>query len=93
PAWVASGDPDPAGGAEVAGDLALARLDPPVTPSRLVRPICLPESSLRLPPGTNCTLTGWGDLHTARRHWGGLVGAWEHKGDLGGLRGLGDTGR
>ncbi|XP_074023418.1 serine protease 33-like [Numenius arquata] len=56
---------------DVAGDLALARLDPPATLSRLVRPICLPAPSVRFPPGTNCTLTGWGDIRTAG--WGQLV--------------------
>ncbi|XP_010572284.1 PREDICTED: prostasin, partial [Haliaeetus leucocephalus] len=50
---------------DVAGDLALARLDPPATPTRLVRPICLPGPAVRFPPGTNCTVTGWGDVHTA----------------------------
>ncbi|XP_054664705.1 serine protease 33-like [Grus americana] len=50
---------------DVAGDLALARLDPPATPTRLVRPICLPGPSVRFPPGTNCTVTGWGDIRTA----------------------------
>uniref|UniRef100_A0A663FHP3 Serine protease 8 n=1 Tax=Aquila chrysaetos chrysaetos TaxID=223781 RepID=A0A663FHP3_AQUCH len=47
---------------DVAGDLALARLDPPATPTRLVRPICLPGPAVRFPPGTNCTVTGWGDV-------------------------------
>ncbi|XP_075580849.1 LOW QUALITY PROTEIN: serine protease 33-like [Pelecanus crispus] len=53
------------GEGDVAGDLALARLDPPATPTRLVRPICLPGPSVRFPPGTNCTVTGWGDIRTA----------------------------
>uniref|UniRef100_A0A8B9RZ44 Serine protease 8 n=1 Tax=Accipiter nisus TaxID=211598 RepID=A0A8B9RZ44_9AVES len=35
---------------DVAGDLALARLDPPATPNRLVRPICLPGPAV-LPSG------------------------------------------
>ncbi|XP_075268472.1 serine protease 33-like [Opisthocomus hoazin] len=50
---------------DVAGDLALVRLEPPATPSRLVRPICLPSPGVRFPPGTNCTVTGWGDVRTA----------------------------
>ncbi|XP_074991479.1 uncharacterized protein LOC142074634 isoform X1 [Calonectris borealis] len=53
------------GHGDVAGDLALAQLDPPATPTRLVRPICLPGPAVRFPPGTNCTVTGWGDVHTA----------------------------
>ncbi|NXV39648.1 PRSS8 protein, partial [Rissa tridactyla] len=69
------------GDGDIAGDLALARLDPPVTPTRLVRPICLPGPAVRFPPGTNCTVTGWGDIRTAgqchRRH------AWEYPGRLG----------
>ncbi|NWH82983.1 PRSS8 protein, partial [Piaya cayana] len=56
---------------DVAGDLALARLDPPATPSRLVRPVCLPAPGTRFPPGTNCTFTGWGDVRTAGGCWGG----------------------
>ncbi|XP_072705238.1 serine protease 33-like isoform X2 [Ciconia boyciana] len=53
------------GQGDIAGDLALARLDPPATPTRLVRPICLPGPAVRFPPGTNCTVTGWGDVRTA----------------------------
>lgn len=53
------------GEGDIAGDLALARLDPPATPTRLVRPICLPGPDVRFPPGTNCTVTGWGDIRTA----------------------------
>ncbi|XP_071588603.1 prostasin-like, partial [Heliangelus exortis] len=47
------------------GDLALARLHPPATPTRLVRPICLPPPHFHLSPGTNCTVTGWGDVRTS----------------------------
>ncbi|NXB91478.1 PRSS8 protein, partial [Vidua chalybeata] len=42
------------------GDLALARLDPPASPSRLVRPVCVPAAGVTFGPGTNCTVTGWG---------------------------------
>ncbi|XP_033928363.1 serine protease 33-like [Melopsittacus undulatus] len=48
------------------GDLALLRLRPPVTPTRWVRPICLPGP--QDPPveaGTNCTVSGWGDTRDA----------------------------
>ncbi|XP_032775618.1 prostasin-like, partial [Strigops habroptila] len=51
--------------ATAGGDLALARLDPPATPNRFVRPICVPEPGERFPPGTNCTVTGWGDTRSA----------------------------
>lgn len=52
------------GGGPGGGDLALVLLDPPVTPTRTVRPICLPPQGLKFPPGTNCTVTGWGDVRS-----------------------------
>nr|XP_054509970.1 LOW QUALITY PROTEIN: prostasin [Agelaius phoeniceus] len=62
-AWVAR---HPAyGGDDIAGDLALARLDPPASPSRLVRPVCLPAGGVTFDPGMNCTVTGWGHVRTA----------------------------
>ncbi|KAM8794730.1 serine protease 33-like [Eudromia elegans] len=65
PAYRGDGDPhgDPHG---AGGDLALLRLAPPARPSRLVRPVCVPEGGARFPPGTNCTVTGWGHVRTAR---------------------------
>ncbi|NWX80504.1 PRSS8 protein, partial [Alca torda] len=73
------------GDGDIAGDLALARLDPPVTPTRLVRPICLPGPAVRFPPGTNCTVTGWGDIRTAgqchRGTLGSTPGGWGQVGD------------
>ncbi|XP_072705239.1 uncharacterized protein [Ciconia boyciana] len=62
------------GQGDIAGDLALARLDPPATPTRLVRPICLPGPAVRFPPGTNCTVTGWGDVRTAGQCHPGMGG-------------------
>ncbi|XP_027563257.1 prostasin-like, partial [Neopelma chrysocephalum] len=50
---------------DVSGDLALARLHPPATPSRLVRPVCVPGPGVTFKPGTNCTVTGWGHVRTA----------------------------
>lgn len=41
-------------------DIALLRLEKPVTFSDYVRPICLPVSEPR--SGTTCTVTGWGQL-------------------------------
>ncbi|NWT62222.1 PRSS8 protein, partial [Erythrocercus mccallii] len=52
-------------GGDVGGDLALARLDPPAVPSRLVRPVCVPAAGVAFVPGTNCTVTGWGHVRTA----------------------------
>ncbi|KAM6993013.1 prostasin [Passerculus sandwichensis] len=50
---------------DIAGDLALARLDPPASPSRLVRPVCVPAAGVTFDPGMNCTVTGWGHVRTA----------------------------
>lgn len=41
-------------------DIALLRLEKPVTFSDYVRPICLPTSEPK--SGTTCTVTGWGQL-------------------------------
>ncbi|XP_064900339.1 serine protease 33-like [Columba livia] len=60
----AAGDA-PGGHGAVAGDIALARLDPPALITRLVRPVCLPGPGVTVPPGTRCTVTGWGDVRTA----------------------------
>ncbi|XP_066427465.1 prostasin-like [Molothrus aeneus] len=59
------GGDDVTGGDDIAGDLALARLDPPASPSRLVRPVCLPAGGVTFDPGMNCTVTGWGHVRTA----------------------------
>ncbi|XP_068033818.1 LOW QUALITY PROTEIN: prostasin-like [Anomalospiza imberbis] len=52
-------------GGAAAGDLALARLEPPASPSRLVRPVCVPSAEVTFEPGLNCTVTGWGHVRTA----------------------------
>ncbi|KAK0098621.1 hypothetical protein PV326_005954 [Microctonus aethiopoides] len=41
-------------------DIALLRLEQPVTFSDYVRPICLPDTEPK--SGTTCTVTGWGQL-------------------------------
>lgn len=41
-------------------DLALIRLDRPATLDNRVNTICLPEVEYQFPPGTQCTITGWG---------------------------------
>nr|XP_044992890.1 putative serine protease 45 [Jaculus jaculus] len=42
------------------GDVALLHLHTPVTFSKYVQPICLPEPNLNLKVGTECWVTGWG---------------------------------
>ncbi|KOC65504.1 Enteropeptidase [Habropoda laboriosa] len=41
-------------------DIAMLRLEEPVTFSDYVRPVCLPQSEPK--SGTTCTVTGWGQL-------------------------------
>ncbi|KXJ23498.1 Transmembrane protease serine 6 [Exaiptasia diaphana] len=41
-------------------DIALMKLKKSITYSDKVQPVCLPTQSY--PPGTNCYVTGWGDL-------------------------------
>ncbi|XP_059244553.1 transmembrane protease serine 9 isoform X2 [Mustela nigripes] len=48
-------------------DVALLELAGPVRRSRLVRPICLPEPTLRPPDGARCVITGWGSLREGGR--------------------------
>ncbi|KAI5764111.1 PRSS8 [Gulo gulo luscus] len=44
------------------GDIALLRLNRPVTFSRHIRPICLPAANASFPNGLQCTVTGWGHV-------------------------------
>uniref|UniRef100_A0A0P6JCU8 Serine protease 45 n=1 Tax=Heterocephalus glaber TaxID=10181 RepID=A0A0P6JCU8_HETGA len=44
----------------IVGDIALLRLPVPVTFSKFVQPICLPEPTFNLKVGTQCWVTGWG---------------------------------
>nr|XP_051692193.1 brain-specific serine protease 4 [Oryctolagus cuniculus] len=44
-------------------DIALVRLERPVQFSERVLPICLPDSSVHLPAGTDCWIAGWGSIH------------------------------
>uniref|UniRef100_A0A8C5L3R9 Serine protease 22 n=1 Tax=Jaculus jaculus TaxID=51337 RepID=A0A8C5L3R9_JACJA len=44
-------------------DIALVRLEHPIQYSERILPICLPDSSVRLPPNTNCWIAGWGSVH------------------------------
>ncbi|CAM4570312.1 unnamed protein product [Caretta caretta] len=42
-------------------DIALVELETPVNFNRVIRPICLPASSVEFPTGMECWVTGWGD--------------------------------
>ena len=43
-------------------DVALVRLDPPVSWTNVIQPICLPESTVVFPEGQPCYVTGWGHI-------------------------------
>ncbi|XP_020662943.3 serine protease 53 [Pogona vitticeps] len=45
-------------------DIALVRLAKPVSYNRDISPICLPQSDHRFAFGTQCWLSGWGDIAT-----------------------------
>ncbi|XP_075034923.1 serine protease 27-like [Mixophyes fleayi] len=42
------------------GDIAVLKLDRPVTYTKYIMPICLPSSSVTFPCGMECWVTGWG---------------------------------
>ena len=45
-------------------DIALLRLSTPLPGyNETMSPICLPTASSNFPPGTNCSVTGWGRTH------------------------------
>lgn len=46
----------------IMGDVALLRLHTPAIFSKYVQPICLPEPSYNLKVGTQCWVTGWGQI-------------------------------
>lgn len=43
-------------------DIALLKLEAPVSLSEHVSPVTLPSAALRVHPGTMCWVTGWGDV-------------------------------
>ncbi|XP_051708506.2 putative serine protease 45 isoform X2 [Oryctolagus cuniculus] len=46
----------------IIGDVALLRLRTPVTFSKYVQPICLPEPNFSVKVGTQCWVTGWSQV-------------------------------
>uniref|UniRef100_A0A8D2DSD0 Serine protease 45, pseudogene n=1 Tax=Sciurus vulgaris TaxID=55149 RepID=A0A8D2DSD0_SCIVU len=46
----------------IVGDIALLRLLTPVIFNKYVQPICLPEPTFNLKIGTQCWVTGWGQV-------------------------------
>ncbi|CAI9172573.1 unnamed protein product [Rangifer tarandus platyrhynchus] len=52
---------------ENGADIALLELDEPVSISCHVQPVTLPPASETFPPGTQCWVTGWGDVDNGRR--------------------------
>ncbi|XP_063791226.1 transmembrane protease serine 9-like isoform X2 [Pseudophryne corroboree] len=45
------------------GDIALVKLDSPVTYTNYIMPICLPSATVTFPCGMECWLTGWGNIY------------------------------
>lgn len=43
-------------------DIALVLLAFPANYSAKIQPVCIPEKSFLVPPGTLCWVTGWGKL-------------------------------
>ncbi|XP_075687071.1 serine protease 27-like [Rhinoderma darwinii] len=44
-------------------DIALVKLESPVTFTNYIMPICLPAASVTFPCGMECWVTGWGDIN------------------------------
>lgn len=60
---------------ENGADIALLELDEPVSISCHVQPVTLPPASEAFPPGTQCWVTGWGDVGRGSECWGPQDGA------------------
>lgn len=63
-------------GQTTSGDIALVQLSRKVHYSDLILPICLPDASVKFPPGKLCWVTGWGNLRHSgmsrrQKAWGG----------------------
>ncbi|XP_062992929.1 serine protease 27-like [Elgaria multicarinata webbii] len=50
------------------GDIALVQLEQPVTFSKWIIPICVPDANVNFTPGHKCWVTGWGDVQARDRH-------------------------
>ncbi|XP_078509279.1 serine protease 27-like [Lissotriton helveticus] len=44
------------------GDIALLKLEKPLTFTSRLLPVCLPDSSVHFPSGMECWVTGWGSI-------------------------------
>ncbi|XP_073403627.1 serine protease 33-like [Dendrobates tinctorius] len=44
-------------------DIALLKLDSPVSYTKYIQPICLPAASVAFPCGLECWVSGWGNIH------------------------------
>ncbi|XP_068951529.1 putative serine protease 45 isoform X2 [Petaurus breviceps papuanus] len=53
----------------IIGDIALLRLNSSVTFTKHVQPICLPHSLFDLKIGTQCWMTGWGEMKESHKGW------------------------
>ncbi|XP_056392708.1 serine protease 27-like [Hyla sarda] len=49
------------------GDIALIELEKPVNFTSSILPVCLPSASVKLPEGTLCWATGWGNIKDGER--------------------------
>lgn len=54
----------------IRSDIALLRLEAPVTFNKYAQPICLPEQGFNLKVGTQCWVSGWGK---AKQHSSGKL--------------------
>ncbi|XP_075037376.1 transmembrane protease serine 9-like [Mixophyes fleayi] len=52
-------------GVKSRGDIALVKLNSPVTYTDYIMPICLPSASVTFPCGMECWVTGWGKISSA----------------------------
>uniref|UniRef100_F6SCP9 Serine protease 45 n=2 Tax=Monodelphis domestica TaxID=13616 RepID=F6SCP9_MONDO len=51
----------------IIGDVALLRLSAPVPLTKHIHPICLPSPQFELKPGTQCWMTGWGEMRESHK--------------------------
>ncbi|KAM3916903.1 serine protease 27-like [Leptodactylus fuscus] len=49
-------------GVATPGDIALIGLSSPITYTQYIRPVCVPTQSMNFSTGTNCWVTGWGNI-------------------------------